>query len=131
LTKLPSVVQSLKRTLVPIVAMNVRICAYGGLPRRLERSGRVVVPANVKSLEDTTNRLVRVPDRACELPLGALVTVVTFASNARQVDITEYACGVASNGVRLAESNAKWLNELRRYTKLSPALSGAVGGPTG
>lgn len=35
LIKLPSVVQSLRQTLVPIAASNVRVCGYGGSANRL------------------------------------------------------------------------------------------------
>jgi hypothetical protein len=137
LTKLPSVVESLRHTLVPIAALNVRICEYSGIPIRLERLGQVVVPANVKSLEDTANRLPRSTDATCDQPDGAPFYLVTFANDARQVNISEDACGFLSNGVRVATSNAKWLEALHRYTStyaptmptgaVSPAPTGVAG----
>ncbi len=116
LLRLPSVVESSKRTLVPITALNVRICEYGGVPPRLERSGRIASPAIVKSIEDTANRLARSSDATCDQPAGAPAYLVTFADNTRQVIVSEDACGFLTNGVRGAKSNAEWLRALRQYT---------------
>jgi hypothetical protein len=116
LPKLPAVVESAKRTLVPIAALNVRICEYGGVPPRRERSGRIASPAIVKSIEDTANRLARSSDSTCDQPVGAPAYVVTFADNTRQVVVSEDACGFLTNGARGAESNARWLRALRQYT---------------
>jgi hypothetical protein len=133
LTKLPSAVQTLRRNLVPIARVaDVRICEYGGVPMRLQGNGGGMLPSVITSFEDETNRLpTTTRPEGCEQPSGAPLYVVTFANVAKRVNISEDPCGFVSNGERRAVASAKWRNELGRYTKPSPALSGVVGGPTG
>ena len=118
-------VQGLKQTLVPIAASSVRICEYK-VPKQLERSGRVVAPATVKPLEDTANRLPRSTDAACDQPVRAPSYVATFANEDAQVNLVMDPCGFVTNGVRGAQSNTKWLNELQRYAT-SVAVPDVVG----
>ena len=86
------------------------------------------MPSIVKSFEDTAKGLAASPDATCDQPSGAPFYLVTFANDARQVDISEDACGFLSNGVRVATSSAKWRDELRRNTSpYAPTMpTGAV-----
>ena len=130
LTGLPSVVDSLRGTLVPINALKARVCEYGDVPVRLERSARLVVPATVKSLVDAANRLQRSTDATCDQPDGAPFYVVTFANNTVEINVVSGPCGSVTNFVCEVRTTKKWLNVLHRYSTPSSLAQAAATGPS-
>ena len=105
--------QGLSKRLVPIAALNVRVCRIT-LREGLIGSG-VLRTLRAAQFEEETNQLPTIapgtPLPGC--PATAQVNFVTFASDTRQVSVAEGGCGYVTNGVLLASPTNKWLNELR------------------
>jgi len=103
--------------MVPIEALNVRICDYFGVPTL--HTGAVLRPPAAASFEEETNGLTttRSVNATCDQMAGAAVDLVTFASDTQQVSIIVPPCiGSATNGVLWARLTTKWVSEVRRYT---------------
>jgi hypothetical protein len=117
LTQLNAGVGGLDTKLVPVAARKVRICEYGHIPSRLERSGLVGAAAAVHRFDNETDRLASKAGQAqCRQPAGASFYVVTVADAARQVTILLDGCGFVSNGLRYAPTNASWMRNLVQHT---------------
>jgi hypothetical protein len=139
--------------IVPIEALNVRICKYATtassaqrhLPAELIGSALLKPPA-AAAFADETNRLPIVPRRnfGCGSvsgaePIGPGPTfVLAFAGHSQQFTLIEdfarsgtsrpSAC-VVDNGVISARPTTKWSNELQRYTNPYPIGFGLRMGP--
>jgi len=107
--KLNAGIKGLNKKLVPIAALSVRICEYGGVPQRLEYFGREG-SGTAKGFEDETNGLAtaRSENVTCDQMPGAAFKVVTFASDSQQVTITERVCVGITNGVLFAHPTTHW-----------------------
>jgi hypothetical protein len=123
----------LDEMLVPIAALNVRVCRYirGSLFGIATLGHRAA-----SQLERETNRLKKVaaplqgPQSRCGLDspgsTAASYFRLTFASNTRQVTIiNEARCdlvdgGDVTNGVRYSQASGKWLDDLQRYAPVRP-----------
>jgi hypothetical protein len=124
LTAFNAGVRGLANRLVPIDALNVRVCRYG-------RNGRLVGSAALSPLvtapfEHETNRLVTNRFGGGSCVSTPPVYFLTFAGDTQQVSVAdEGECGgYVSNGVRGARTTAKWRNELQRYATASPVRPG-------
>jgi hypothetical protein len=146
-------VSALGTKMVPIEALNVRVCKYATtpgsaknhLPAQLIGSAALSRPAAAAFTEET-NRLPIVPRRdfGCGSgsgpePIGPGPTfVLTFAGHSRQFTLIEdfarsgtsrpSAC-VVGNGVISARPTTKWSNELQLYTNPHPIGFGLRMGP--
>jgi hypothetical protein len=110
------VVRSLRQKLVPIAALNVRICDYASIGALIDSA--LLKPVAAARLEDETNRLAAVArPTACHGPPHP-VFVVTFANDTQQVNVNNAGCAV-SNGVLVATPTKKWLNDLAEYATTS------------
>lgn len=106
-------VQGLGRTLVPIRAMNVRVCRY----EAGASSSAVLKAPYATQLEAETNGLHRVDGGYNCPPNRPPFFFVTFTNDTQQVDVWEAGgCGFVTNGVLIASPTSKWRNELRDYT---------------
>jgi hypothetical protein len=125
-------VKGLDKKLVPITAVKVRICRYGGGAFKLEAE-RTLVSSDAARFEAEVNQFAAsipttLPPPPPNSPSGSqgLVGnegcmqgwnhVVTFASDSQKVDIYADGCGAVGNGVLDAQSAAHWFNELQHYT---------------
>ena len=131
-------VASLRRQLIPLGALEARICQYDTTGTRLERA-RVLSPSQTASFATVVNRLETYVPPAMQ---GAYrpttippMFLFTFADGSRKVTLDDGTCRVLSNGVLSADPTATWLNELKRYTSpgapASPLPTGPAPGTTG
>jgi hypothetical protein len=119
-------IKGLGQKLVPIVALNVRVCRYD--PRA---PSTVLKPPDAMRLEAEANRLLIVKDaiRYNCAPTNPPYFFVTFANDRQQVDVWEDGgCGFITNGVLTVSTTTKWRNELQRYTTSSTAATTATTG---
>jgi len=131
--KLNAGVTGLDKKLVPIVATEVEICAYGRPlryplippPFGLFGSGRLTAPAAV-TFEDETNRLRPYPSGTATWRGGCIKypgpLLVMFANGSQRVEVLDtVGCAVpVSNGVLHVRPTTKWLTELQQYTNPYP-----------
>jgi hypothetical protein len=118
-----SFAQSARVKLAPIAVLAARVCIYADTPTRLVRSGRVSKPATAQLIADRMNRLHALAEGTtvnCAPPAGLEAYLVTFATNALQVDVIADGCGYATNGELGSLGAVQWLNELQRYTNPYP-----------
>jgi hypothetical protein len=126
-------VPGLDKKLVPIAALNVRICSYDGavtnddsgyhsVPKRLAGDG-MLQPILARRLEEEANRLPKVAGApSCHPPdVGDAVHFfyLTFANDSRRVVVVDMrgSCSLGPfNGRFGAVRTSAWLTELRHYT---------------
>jgi hypothetical protein len=117
-------VRGLYKTLVPIRALNARVCQYSVVNRLV---GSKVLGRSVSTqFLDETNRLSSAPPgppRSC--PQTRPTFLVIFANNIQRVSIVSYQCGDVVNGAIPVPPTRKWFNDLLNY-----ASRGGTG-PTG
>jgi hypothetical protein len=119
LARLNRSIKGLDKMLVPFSATALRICKYGpGDAIVIDLSGSAVLgPPVAATLEAETNRLLAVArDYFPTCPPDVLAYFMTFASGSQRVVVRDEGCGVVTNGVRSAQADTKWLDELQRYT---------------
>jgi hypothetical protein len=126
-------IKRLDKQLVPVAALNVRICSYDGtvtnddsgyhnVPKRLVGAG-MLQPILARRLEEEANRLPKVAGApSCHPPdVGDAVHFyfLTFANDSQQVHVVDEtgSCSIGPyNGQFGAVRTTGWLNELRHYT---------------
>jgi hypothetical protein len=116
-------VHGLAGKLVPITALNVRVCRYGRNERLLGRG--VLVRPLAAQFEDETNRLPTFPPSASEppCPIVPRFFLVTFASDREQVTIGDPGgCHGVTNGDLDANPTANWRGELLAATASHDAI---------
>jgi len=107
--------------MVPITALNVRLCEYG-LDGRLTRVA-VLKPAAALQLEADTNLLRPLRgagSSSCHPAQRSFLLI--FANDAQQVDVQDF-CGVVGNGAIAANPTTKWVSELEHYPTSPPPPS--------
>lgn len=120
-------VAGLDKTMVPITAVRVRMCRYGGGLHGTDLVGErtMVRPSNAARFAAEANAFPAAPTTTLapgsrgfigggDCPQG-WYHVVTFASASQRVEIRE-GCGWVTNGV-LEGSGAHWFSELANYTR--------------
>lgn len=119
LTTLNGGATGLDKKLVPIAALNVRVCRYESTGRRL-LGAATLEPLVAATFEDATNRLPTLtgPLPDCPRPPASSPHFfLTFASDSQRVDLdASPACGVVTNGTLSAYEAAKWVSELTGFT---------------
>lgn len=105
-------VRSLKRQLVPIAALNVRICEYSHREALIGHAR--LLPVAAAKLHDETNE-VSDADVPFGCPAEAYWMLVTFANDAQQENLSlTSGCGdVTSNGALSVSPTERWLSDLR------------------
>ncbi len=132
LAKLNAGVPGLDKTLVPIAALNVRICSYDGVfvetgsgivdvPKRLVGQA-LLEPSAARRLEVQANRLPQqkgIPGCTPTTPgTRSHFYFLTFANDSQRVDVLERQGCIPGpdNGQFTAIRTTQWDDELRRYT---------------
>lgn len=119
LTTLNAGVPGLDKRLVPIAALNVRVCEYdvpSSATTRLRASGSLK-PVPVPTFERETNRLPKrsvAPSCAGTTRRALTEFLLTFANKSRSVSLEAYGTcqGGVNNGHFYARPTRKWLKEL-------------------
>lgn len=123
-------IKGLDKKMVPIASVKARVCRYG-VAERLEYDD-VLSKSAATQVEDATNRLLAVaPDYSPTCPSGIPLYLVTFASGSQRVVAIYNGCGVMTNGVRSAQADTKWLNELEGYAGRPVRRGACLNGPHG
>jgi hypothetical protein len=128
LTKLNAGITGLAEKVVPIASVKARVCRFG-LAEQLQYDD-VLSKSAATQIEDETNRLLAVaPDYSPTCPSGIPAYFITFASGSQRVVVMYNGCGVVTNGVRSAQADTNWLDELRG--KPGPPSAGGPMTPPG
>ena len=117
-----SITEDLSQRLVPIDALNIRVCQYAqsGKASRLTRLSWLALSV-AKAFETETNRLVSVssePAAECAgTPRQGASFLLTFAVDTEAVNVFVGDCPVtASNGLLTVPVSARWYADFERYT---------------
>jgi hypothetical protein len=114
-------IRGINERMVPITALNVRLCAYG-LDRRPTRVA-LLKPAAALRLQADTNLLRTLAgDGSSSCHPAQRSFLLIFANDTQQVDVQDF-CGVVGNGAIAAKSTMTWLNELQHYPSSPPPRS--------
>jgi len=100
-------VPGLREKLVPIAALNVRVCQYIGE----ELVGTdLAEPLATTGFEQEVNRFpASTPLPEC----SPQFSLMTFANNSQQVEVADTGCGVLTNGALTVKPTTIWSDELR------------------
>jgi len=117
-----SITEDLSQRLVPIQALNIRVCEYAqsGSSSRLTRLSWLALSV-ARAFEADTNRLVSASAEPTADCAGTLREgnsyLLTFAVDTEAVNVFVGECPVtASNGLLTVPVSARWYAELERYT---------------
>jgi len=113
-------VSGVAKKIVPITALNVRVCRY---PRRQHVVETLLSsPTVVAQFEAETNRLPVPPPnlnrrlrggKPCASPSWYFLT---FANDSQRIDVIFDGCRLVSNGTRDVRPTTRWLNDLHHRT---------------
>jgi hypothetical protein len=104
-------IRGIGERMVPITALNVRLCEYG-LDGRLTRVTLLKAAAALRLQAHTNLLRTLVGDGSSICHPAQLSFLLIFADDAQQVDVRDF-CGVVVNGAVAAKPTKNWLNELQ------------------
>ena len=126
----PNPAIDLTKVLVPIDALNVRLCKYGRTGSRSRLSGvSWLALSAAKAFASETNQLTSTtePAVACARSAPSFSYFVTFAVDTKTVDLYAEGCpATVTNGAVTANASPRWYSDLTRYANNEATAPGAA-----